>query len=95
MTLSRSDMLVLTIDLPEHGLRRGDIGAVLELYSPDGTEVEFVTGSGPTQALVTLHQSDVRPLGAGEILTARSVAAAYVDTGAKAFLPHRQSFPHA
>lgn len=76
MTISLLEAVVLTRDLPVHGLRHGDIGAVVEVYEPDGVEVEFVTGSGRTQALITLHESDVRPLADSEILTARSVAAA-------------------
>ena len=76
MSISLLDTVVLAHDLPEHGLRRGDIGAVVEVYEPDGLEVEFVTGSGRTQALVTLTQSEVRPMDDGEILTARSLAAA-------------------
>ena len=50
------DTVVLDRDLPEHGLRNGDLGAVVEVYAPDGLEVEFVTASGKTQALVTLTQ---------------------------------------
>ena len=48
------DTVVLDRDLAEHGLRSGDLGAVVEVYEPDGLEVEFVTASGKTQALVTL-----------------------------------------
>ena len=76
MTISLLDTIVLARDLPDHGLRRGDIGAVVEVYEPDGVEVEFVTGSGRTQALVTLTKSDVRSLADSEILTARSLAVA-------------------
>lgn len=76
MKLSLLDTVVLRCDLPEHGLRQGDIGAVVEVYEPEGVEVEFVTGSGRTQALVTLNEADVRPLANSEILTARSVVAA-------------------
>jgi len=76
MTISLLDTVVLRRDIPEHGLRHGDIGAVVEVYEPDGVEVEFVTGSGRTQALVTLKDSEVRLLADSEILTARSVAAA-------------------
>ena len=47
-------------DLPEHGLRRGDLGAVVEVYAPEGIEVEFVRASGRTQALVELTLADVR-----------------------------------
>ena len=40
------DTVVLNRDLPQHGLRAGDLGAVVEVYEPDGLEVEFVTASG-------------------------------------------------
>ncbi|HEY2406932.1 MAG TPA: DUF4926 domain-containing protein [Polyangiaceae bacterium] len=52
------DRVVLTRDLPEQGLQRGDLGAVVDVYPPSG--VEFVLGSGKTQALVTLDETDVR-----------------------------------
>jgi len=42
------------------GLRDGDLGSVVGTYDPEGLDVEFVTASGRTQALVTLHNSDVR-----------------------------------
>jgi len=54
------DTVVLNRDLPEHGLRAGDLGAVVELCGTDGVEVEFVQGSGHTKALVTLKASDLR-----------------------------------
>lgn len=76
MSFSVLDTIVLAHDIPEHGLRQGDIGAVVEVYTPDGLEVEFVTGSGQTQALVTLKVSDVRSLGDSEIPSARSLVAA-------------------
>ena len=40
------DTVVLQRDLPDHGLCKGDLGAVVEVYEPDGVEVEFVTASG-------------------------------------------------
>lgn len=76
MTIKMLDTVVLAKDLPRHKLIRGDVGAVVEVYSPDGLEVEFVTGSGHTQALVTLKTSEVHPLGPTEILAAREVDAA-------------------
>jgi hypothetical protein len=54
MKLSLLDTVVLKRDLPEHGLRLGDAGAVVELYGTDGVEVEFLRASGQTKALVTL-----------------------------------------
>ena len=69
------DTVVLTRDLPDSGLCRGDVGAVVHLYAADTLEVEFVTGSGDTVAVETLAVSDVRPLGKEEILHARELAA--------------------
>ena len=68
------DTVVLDRELPEHSLRSGDLGAVVQVYEPDGLEIEFVTASGKTQALVTLHFSDVRPVQDGDLIAVRSVA---------------------
>ena len=76
MKLEMLSTVVLNEDLPEYGLRRGDVGAVVEIYGEKGVEVEFVTGSGHTQALVTLAPSDVRPFGPSDLLSARSLEAA-------------------
>ena len=76
MTIKVLDIVVLTKDLPEHKLKQGDVGAVVEVYSPEAFEVEFVTGSGHTQALVTLNVSEVRPVGPADILAVRRVDAA-------------------
>jgi len=65
------DTVVLDRDLPEHGLRRGDLGAVVEVYEPDGLDVEFVTASGKTEALVTLKVGDVRNVADGDIISVR------------------------
>jgi len=74
MTYKLLDTVVLGRDLPEHGLRNGDLGAVVQVYEPDGLEVEFVTASGKTQALVTLHVGDVRPVQDSDLISVRSVA---------------------
>jgi hypothetical protein len=68
------DTVVLDRDLAEHGLRSGDLGAVVEVHDPDGLEVEFVTASGKTQALVTLNVKDVRPVQDSDLIAVRSVA---------------------
>jgi hypothetical protein len=61
-------------DIPEHGLRKGDLGSVVELYEPDGLDVEFVRASGKTQALATLHTNDVRGVRDEDLVSVRSVA---------------------
>jgi len=65
------DTVVLDRDLPERGLRKGDLGAVVELYQPDGLEVEFVTASGHTEAVVTLKEPDVRAVGDRDLIAVR------------------------
>jgi hypothetical protein len=66
------DTIVLERDLPDRGLRRGDLGAVVEVYEPDGLEVEFVTASGRTAALVTLNARDVRPVADDDLVSVRT-----------------------
>lgn len=70
------DSVVLSADLPEHGLERGDIGTVVLVHRGDvGYEVEFVTLDGETVAVVSLAASQVRPIGEKEIGHARPIAA--------------------
>jgi hypothetical protein len=59
-TFKTLDTIVLAHDLPRHGLEAGDKGVVVEIYPPDGLEVEFVAASGQTRALLTLKASDLR-----------------------------------
>jgi hypothetical protein len=65
------DTVVLQRDLPEYGLRRGDLGAVVEVYEPEGIEVEFVRASGRTQALVELTLADVRAIEDEDLISVR------------------------
>ena len=55
MRFHEFDTVVLKVDMPSHGLKTGDVGAVVQVYSEDAVEVEFVTASGRTQALVMLE----------------------------------------
>ena len=73
MDHARLDTVVLVRDIPEHDLCSGDLGAVVEVYPPDGLEVEFVTASGRTKALVTLNSSDVRPIADSDLVAVRSL----------------------
>ncbi len=66
------DTVVLARDLPEHGLRTGDLGAVVEVHEPDGLEIEFVTASGRTAALLTLNAHDVRPVVDDDLVSVRT-----------------------
>jgi hypothetical protein len=71
MTLHNLDIVVLNEDQPAHGLKKGDLGTVVEVYAPDAVEVEFVTASGRTQALVTLPPSAVREVGDDDLVAVR------------------------
>jgi hypothetical protein len=71
MTYRVLDTVVLDRDLRDHGLRRGDLGGVVEVYAPDGVEVEFVTASGRTAVLVTLTSRDVRPVADDDLVSVR------------------------
>ena len=72
MALELLETVVLNRDLPAHGLRAGDLGAVVEVYADDGVEVEFVRASGQTKALVTLKTTDLRTVAASDILSVRA-----------------------
>ena len=71
MTVHPLDVVVLTHDLPAHGLRRGDLGEVVEVYGPDSIGVEFVAASGRTQALVTVRPGDLRPVADNDLVAVR------------------------
>ena len=67
------DTIVLTSDLPEFGLRAGDLGTVVLVHQHGGYEVEFVTLDGETVAVISLTPEQVRPVGHREIAHARLV----------------------
>ena len=66
------DTIVLARDIEKHGLKKGDIGAVVNVYgNGEAGEVEFVTATGRTVALVTLKASDVRSTKSNDVLHVR------------------------
>lgn len=69
------DSVVLVSDVPEHGLKSGDIGTVVMIHANGkGFEIEFVALDGETIAVATLPAQKVRPVRHGEIPHARRVA---------------------
>ena len=57
--------VILTWDVPEHGVRAGDIGTVVERHvisgvPEEGYSVEFFDMTGNTVAVVTLPASALR-----------------------------------
>ena len=75
MSFQPLDVVVLNTDLPAEGLKRGDLGAVVDLYGPDAIEVEFVTASGRTKVLITLKSSDIREVRDDDLVAVRPTSA--------------------
>jgi hypothetical protein len=71
------ERVALSVDLPEHGLKIGDIGMIVHIYADHkGYEVEFVTLSGDLLALVSVYPTQIRRLESDEIASARRVKSA-------------------
>lgn len=49
------DLVALTRDLPSKGLRRGQIGTIVEELAPDVFEVEFSDNKGRAYAILPLR----------------------------------------
>ena len=60
MSFGELDPVVLAVDIPECGRPKRSLGAIVHVYASDAFEVEFVTASGRTAALVTLKPSQIR-----------------------------------
>ena len=77
MTLIRElDIVALTCDVPEEGLKRGDTGSVVDVLV-DGAAflVEFMDSDGDTIAVPFLTKNQVRPAAPGELQRAQSESA--------------------
>ncbi len=71
------DTVVLAHSIDQYGLQQDDIGAVVHRYkNGEAFKVEFVTGEGETIAVLTLTQTDIRPMRRQEILHVRELIAA-------------------
>jgi hypothetical protein len=72
--LKELDLVVLNQDLPEYGLKEGDIGTIVYCYA-DGKayEVEFVTADGNTIGVLTLKIDELRLFLGEQILHTRRV----------------------
>ncbi|NJM08368.1 DUF4926 domain-containing protein [Candidatus Gracilibacteria bacterium] len=53
------DVVALLEDVPDYGLRRGQVGTVVEEWAPGVFEVEFSDDSGRTYALLALHSDQL------------------------------------
>jgi hypothetical protein len=78
MTTEPFRQVILTVDLPAHDLRVGDVGTLVERRQVPGLEegwsVEFFDMKGNTVAVVTEPASHFRPPTAADRPSARSLA---------------------
>ena len=65
--LQETEIAVLTVDLPEYGLKVGDVGTLMLVHERQGHEVEFMTLDGKTVAVISLPAAQVRPVGSRKV----------------------------
>ena len=56
------DVVAITEDLPAHGLRRGEVGTVVDQWKDGAFEVEFSDDTGEAYAFVALRADQLIPL---------------------------------
>jgi hypothetical protein len=56
------DPVALVEELPEHGLRRGEVGTVVDRWKDGSYEVEFSDESGGAYAFIALRPEQLMPL---------------------------------
>jgi len=56
------DVVALTVDSPAEGLKRGQVGTIVEIWEPGVYEVEFADTNGVTYAMVALPAESLMTL---------------------------------
>ena len=75
--IKEHDCVVLLQDIPGEGLKAADIGTVVHIHQGgQGYEVEFMTLVGETVAVVTLLQSQLRPIARRDLAHVRELTIA-------------------
>jgi hypothetical protein len=69
-TINVFDVVALTEDLPQYGLRRGQVGTVLEYLAPGVFEVEFSDYDGRAYASLGLRGDQLMVLSYQPVSTA-------------------------
>jgi hypothetical protein len=73
--IKEHDCVVLTADLPDEGLKAGDLGTVVHAHKHGAAyEVEFVTLTGRTVAVATVLLSQCRPVSQRDINHVRELS---------------------
>lgn len=70
------DCIVLTADLPDAHMVRGDVGTVVHVHGHgEAFEVEFATLTGTTVAVATVRADQMRPASRHDVNHARVISA--------------------
>ena len=72
--LLEHDRIVLTADIPDAGLKAGDVGTIVHIYPQNvAYEVEFFSLDGNTVAVATVEREQARPVTGLDVTHARHV----------------------
>ncbi len=72
--INELDSIVLTKDLPNLNLTKGDVGVVVMVYNNgEAYEIEFVTLNGETIAVETINAEFVRSVNNRDIMHVREL----------------------
>ena len=75
--LKEFEIVELTHDIPEHKLKKGESGTIVEIYKGGKAyEVEFVNEGGKTLALLTLTSDEISSVRENDVLHARGFSTA-------------------
>ena len=71
--LKEFEIVELTHDIPEHKLKKGESGTIVEIYKRGKAyEVEFMNEEGKTLALLTLTSDEINPVKDDDVPHVRS-----------------------
>jgi hypothetical protein len=80
MTYKLFEEVVITKDIPERRLKKGDVATIVEHHpvsdGENGYSLELFNALGDTIAVITLPESAIQPLTVDEIFSVRSLAVA-------------------
>ncbi len=78
MKYGLSQEVALTRDIPDNGLKKGDVATVVEHHpmpgGEDGYSLEVFNAVGDTIAVITVPESLIESLKEDEVFSARSIA---------------------
>jgi hypothetical protein len=77
--------VVLTQDIPDDGLKAGDVGTVVHIHRDAAAyEIEFMTLTGRTVAVVTVLPDQLLPVSSRDVNHVRELAASYCNEASDA-----------